>query len=336
MTRMLHIALREPVTVVWNDLFREALSEFGELTVVESGENLSEDERARLIRDSDILITSWGSAPTPVSVAKDPGRLSYICHVTGEMRYAVPIEMVDAGIPVTNWGTAPANGVAEGSMALLLATMKDLHHQVQLVRNGGWMMDLSLHGGSLCGLNVGVYGYGVIGRRFVELLRPFGSTIRIFDPYADNVAEGCTRVETLEELFRESEAIVVHAGLTEQTRHSVTADLLALLPRGGIIVNTARGAIIDHEALFKELESGRLRAGLDVTEPEPLPEDHPARQWENVILSGHRIEHGWPSFGEPAKRLTDIQEIALDNIRRFLAGDPLRFVMSHRRYELST
>src|SRR5690606_32060969 len=131
---------REAVTAVWNDLFRDALSEMGQLTVVHNGADLPDAERAALIRDCDILVTSWGSAATPVSVAKEPGQLRYICHVTGEMRYAVPLEVIDAGIPVTNWGTAPANGVAEGSMTLLLAALKDLHAQVVRVRNGGWHM----------------------------------------------------------------------------------------------------------------------------------------------------------------------------------------------------
>lgn len=336
MTQFLHIAKHQPSAAVWNDLFRDALSAMGRLTVLENGESLSEDERAARVRNCDILITSWGSARTPPAVAESPGRLRYICHVTGEMRYAVPPEVIDAGIPVTNWGDAPANSVAEGAMALLLATLKDVHAQAMRVRAGGWQQDTAYFGGSLMGLNVGVYGCGVIGRRFVELLRPFGAHIRIFDPFMAHVPEGCERVDSLEALFDASEAVAIHAGLTDETRHSVNADLLARLPRGGVIINTARGGIVDHDALFRELESGRLRAGLDVTEPEPLPEGHPARGWENLILSGHRIESGWPSYGEPARRLTAIQEIALDNIRRFLSGQQPRFLMTRHRYDLST
>jgi phosphoglycerate dehydrogenase-like enzyme len=333
---LLHIAARKPVPALWNDLFIEALAALGKLTVVEDGADMPEPDREALIRGTDVLLTGWGAAPVPAGIAGDPGRLRYICHITGGMRDTIPLEIIDAGIPVTNWGTAPANGVAEGAMALLLTVMKDLRTQTRLIEDGGWSMDMSCHGGSLWGLDVGIYGCGAIGRRFVELLRPFGPNIRIFDPFATELPEGCLRAATLEELFGASQAIVIHAGLSPLTRGTVTADLLALLPRHGIVINTARGGIIAQDALFAELESGRLRAGLDVLEPDSLPSDHPARQWDNLVLSCHRVEYPWPSFGEPAARLTPMQEIALDNLHRFAQSQPLRFPMTHERYLLST
>ncbi len=336
MTRLLHIAAEQRVPAIWTDVFLLALAEIGGLEIVDEGSAIPEPRRAEMIRECDILLTGWGSSPVPVELASNPGRLRYVCHITGGMRGCIPIELIDAGIPVTNWGEAPANGVAEGAMTLLLATLKDLHHQVQTVRDNGWAMDMRYHGGSLEGLSVGVYGCGVIGRRFIELLQPFGSTIHVFDPHAPEIPVGCVRVDSLEELFTRCEVIVVHAGLTEQTRGTVTAELLARLPRHGVIVNTARGGIIDQEALFAELESGRLRAGLDVLEPDSLPPGHPARRWENLILSAHRIEYGWPSDGDPPKKLTRMQEICVDNLRRFLAGQPLRYPMDHNRFELST
>jgi phosphoglycerate dehydrogenase-like enzyme len=333
---LLHIAARKPVPSLWNDLFLAGLSALGELAVVEDGVDIPEPDREALIRRADVLLTGWGAAPVPPGIARDPGRLRYICHITGEMRGTIPLEIIDAGIPVTNWGTAPANGVAEGAMALLLTVLKDLRTQVRRVRDGEWGMDMSCHGGSLWNLNVGIYGCGAIGRRFVELLRPFGPNIRVFDPFAANLPEGCARADTLEDLFRGSQAIIIHAGLSPATRGTVTADLLALLPRHGIVINTARGGIIEQAALFAELETGRLRAGLDVLEPDTLPPDHPARRWENLVLSCHRIEHPWPMFGEPASRLTPMHEIALDNLGRFARSQPLRFPMTHERYLLST
>jgi phosphoglycerate dehydrogenase-like enzyme len=110
-----------------------------------------------------------------------------------------------------------------------------------------------------------------------------------------------------------------------------------MLPKYGIVVNTARGAIVDQEALFAELKSGRLRAGLDVLDPDTLPPDHEARRWENLIWTCHSIGGGlWPTDGAPPAELAPHQEICLDNLRRFLRGEPLRFVMDEVRYARST
>ncbi|HEY3269145.1 MAG TPA: NAD(P)-dependent oxidoreductase [Armatimonadota bacterium] len=336
MLKLLHIAAGKPNGAVWTEVFRAALKQFGELEIVENGDAMPKEARAERARACDVLFTSWSAASVPAELAENPGRLRYVCHVTGGLRGTVPEELIDSAIPVTNWGDAPSNGVAEGAMALLLAALKDLHHQIRLAEAGEWAKDLRSTGGSIDGLNVGLYGCGAIGRRFVELLRPFHPVIRVYDPFADGVPEGCARVNSLEELFGQSEAVAIHAGLCDGTRNSVRAEHLALLPRHGVIVNTARGAIIEPEALLCELQSGRLRAGLDVTDPEPLPPGHPLRTLPNVILTCHRVEHGWPLDGQPPRNLTRMQNVCLENVRRFCAGEPLLWVMDRRRYDLST
>lgn len=335
--RLLHIAAREPSDRIWTRRFREELALYGELTIVGNGAALAEEEHLRLIRASEVLLTGWGSASIPAAIARDRGRLEYVCNVTGSVQPFVPIEVIEAGIPVTNWGDAPAGRLAEGAMTLLLATLKDLHQQIECVRAGGWALDGRLYGGTLEGMSVGIYGLGVIGRRFVEMLRPFGAVMRFYDPYVTDCPDGLTRVDSLEALFDASQAIVIHAGLSEETYHSVGAALLARLPDHAVIVNTARGAIIDQEALFRELESGRLRAGLDVLEPpDRLPPGHPARTWENLILSAHRIGRNPPDYYQDTNRLEDYHVVCLENLRRYAAGEPLHFCMDRDRYLRST
>src|SRR2546430_1029237 len=165
------------------------------------------------------------------------------------MRDFVPVELLQAGIPLTTGGDYPADGVAEGAMTLLLAVLKGLHHRIEVVRNDGWE-PVEPSGGSLKDMTVGVYGCGVICRRFIKLLRPFGARIVVFDPYLTDVPRECRRVDSLDALFAESQAIVIHASLTPETAGSVTAALLAKLPAGGIVINTARGGLIDQDALF--------------------------------------------------------------------------------------
>lgn len=334
--KLLHIADEAQDKRIWTKPFLQALAEIGDLTLLEQGKDMPPAEKADRMRECDILITAWGATRCPDEVAENRGRLKYICNVTGELARFLPVSFIDAGILVSNWGDYPARGVAEGAMALLLAVLKDMHHQIDHVRSGGWKMDMHFRGGSLDNAAVGIYGLGVIGRRFMELIRPFNARLRIFDPYLKETPPDCERVESLEELFRGSQIIVIHAALTPETRNSVTAELLAMLPRHGVVINTARGGIIDQPALFAELESGRLRAGLDVLEPDSLDENHPARQWPNLILTAHRVDHGWPDFNEPPTTLNRMQEICIDNLRRFLAGQNPLFLYDRERYLRST
>ncbi|MFQ5808340.1 MAG: NAD(P)-dependent oxidoreductase [Armatimonadota bacterium] len=336
MKKLLHIADRKAAGRVWTPLFLDALKEIGDLTIMEGGEGLTDDECAERMRQCNILLTSWGARSVPASLADDRGELEYVCHVTGTVRQFVPLELVEAGIPVTNWGDAAANGIAEGAMVLLLAMVKNLRYRIEVVQNDGWRPDRSSFSSTLEGMNVGIHGYGYIGVRFVDMLRPFGSVMRIYDPYVDDIPDDCIRVGSLEELFGQSQAIVIHAGLSDETRGSVTADLLAMLPDNGIIINTARGGIVDQDALFAELETGRLLAGLDVLDPDRLPDGHPAKQWPNVIFTAHNIGASTIEGEAGTGELQAMHRICLDNLRRHVSGEPLQFLMDRDRYLRST
>ena len=333
--RFLHLAQEKLTCSLAYPRFRRAVEQLGDLDVIEDTAGMSDDRVAELVREAHVYLAAWGSRRLPLSLAKDRGKLEYVCGITGSMRDIVPIELVRAGVPLSNWGDAPANAVAEGTMLLLLACVKDVHHRIMHVRRGGWRPGPG-HGGSLFGLRVGVYGCGVIGRRFVELLHPFGAVIRVYDPYADDLPDYCHNARSLRELFEQCEAIVIHAALSPETERTVTAELLALLPDRGIIVNTARGQIVDNEALFAELSRGHLRAALDVTDPEELPSDHPARGYENLILTAHSIEHGWPRDEHGDTHLENSERVCLDNLKRYLTGKPLKFLMDPVRYGRST
>lgn len=333
--RLLHLAASEPSERAWIDEFVRQLRQMGELEIREHAEELSDDARASLIRATDVLLTSWGATAVPEVIADDPGRLGYICHLNGSVRSIVPRSVVAAGVPVTNWGDAPANRLAEAAFALLLAVLKDIPGRVDTTRSGGWTPGPSVYGGTLEGLKVGIYGLGVIGRRFAEMLRPFHPRIRVYDPYVADLPEGIERSPSLADLFEGSSAVVIHAALSDETRGSVTTKHLALLPDHGILINTARGAIVDQRALFAELESGRLRAGLDVLDPDLLAYDHPARQWKNVILTAHDLGKIRSLPGAP-HALWKFHRYALENLQRFKAGDPLEHLVTLDRYDRST
>lgn len=332
--KLLYIGRHKKARMPREGAFVDELRKLGDLTIRLDGNQLSDAERAALIRDCNVLLTMWDSAPVPLELAREPGKLEYICNITGGVRGWIPIEIIRRGIPVTNYGDAPALPIAESAMALLLAVLKDLPAQVRHVEQGSWKLGPERPKGSLYGMRIGIYGLGYIGKKFVELVRPFRPVLSVYDPYVNEIPDGCRQVASLEDLFQDIHALVVHAGWTPETEGTITAPLLARLPDHGIVINTARGEIFDQDALFAELGSGRLRAGLDVLYGEaPLPSDHPARSWPNLILTGHSLgKNPWP----PTQGLLYREEIALDNIRRHLSGRPLRFVVDHDRYLRST
>jgi len=331
--KMIHLAAEQPHEWIWTESFIQALRALGELTIVPDAGKLPAAEIIRLLRASDIALSCWVTVPMPEEMAADPGNLKYACHITGTLRDCIPLSVIEAGMLVSNWGDAPAHGLAEGAMALLFAVMKDLHRFMLRQRGMGELAGSEVVMGSLEEAPVGIYGLGVVGRAFVEMLRPFRPVIRVYDPYVTEMPPGCLRVATLEELFSQSRIMVIHAGLTATTYKSVNAGMLARMPDHGILINTARGAIVDHDALANEVCSGRLRAGLDVSDPEPLPTDHPLAQHPGCLFTPHCIAGSWPG---DTVQLGKIHQICLDNLRRFQRGEPLRFRMDRQRYLLST
>ncbi len=330
--RIINLANGRRLETVWTHDFIDALRSLGELRLEENGVGLSDVEAAEQVRGHEVAIVGWDARPLPASLAERPGALRYVCCYSGTIRDCVPRGIVEAGIDVSNWGEHPANGVAEASMTLLLAVLKGLPKVIDASRRGEWGIETTVRG-SLSGTRVGVYGCGVIGRRFIELLRPFGSQIRIFDRYAPSIPDGCERVESLDALLTGIEVLVIHAGLSEETRRSVRAEHLAQLPDAGVVINTARGAILDQDALFAELSSGRLRAGLDVLEPDHLPPEHPMLGLDNCLLSFHQLDQlQWPQ--RPG--LTPMQQICVDNIARFVSGRRPRWLFDADRYDHST
>jgi len=331
--KMLHLRgpqSRMPV----EDVFIDKLRTLGTYDDIPLNPDWTEDELVDFIGQYDVLLTIWGNVEVPAALAVRPGKLRYICNLSGSLKEWIPAEIAESSIQVTNWGDAPANGVAEGAMALLLAVMKDIPSHVLNVRAQKWGIPECV-GGSLYGMRVGIYGMGVIGRRFAEMLQPFGAVVTAFDPYVDELPEGCTRVESLAALFDGVDAIVVHAGRSPETIGSITAELLAMLPDNGIVINTSRGELFDQAALFEELLAGRLRAGLDVLSvTDTLEENDPIRQIPNCIFTAHCVgAEEWPVY--PGK-MARMYEIGLDNLKRFRDGEPLRFVMDPVRYARST
>ena len=210
-------------------------------------------------------------------------------------RHGVGVDDVDLaaaarrGVLVTRAPGSNTAAVAEHTMALLLALLKDLRPLGAAIEAGGWR-DAATQARDAAGLRLGLVGYGAVGQAVARLAAAFGMRARAFDPaaapggaMADSLMAG-----SLAGLLGGSDAVSLHCPLTPDTRHLIGAAALASLPRGALLVNTARGGLVDEAALLAALDSGQLGgAGLDVTEHEPPPPDSPLRAHPRVILTPH-------------------------------------------------
>ena len=193
------------------------------------------------------------------------------------------------GIAVCNTPDAPTVSTAEHAIALMLTVAKNIKKSEGALKGGG--SDFYAHhiGIELEGLTLGLVGFGRIARRVASFADGFGMRIAAFDPFLEDSAfEGATRCDTVEQLAARSDVLSLHVPLTADNAGLVDMDLLMAMKSGAILINTARGGLVDLAALEGALDSGHLfGAGLDVTDPEPLAPDHPLLHRDDVVVTPH-------------------------------------------------
>ena len=192
------------------------------------------------------------------------------------------------GVVLCNAGGVHDASTAELALTLTLASIRQIPDFVAAQQSSNWL-PLTLHP-ALADRRVLVLGYGNIGRAVVRRLLPFEVSVTAVASQAregDDLVESVHGIDELPELAAATDVLIVIVPLTEATRGLVDAALLARLPDGALVVNVARGPVVDTDALVAECATGRLRAALDVTDPEPLPEDHPLWTTPGVLITPH-------------------------------------------------
>ena len=279
----------------------------------------------------EIIVTGWGTAMLTMKAYRASPDLKYLCHCAGTVRKLVAREVIEAGLLVSNWGPLPARTVAEASLMMTLAGLRKVSGFIRAMDAGGWRDD-EFTGASLFERKVGLQGLGVIAQEFVRLLGPFGVAISAYSPHCpDEVFErlGVRRETSLARLYAESDVVSIHASNTPENYHVVNKEILDGMQDGAVLVNTARGAIIDGAALAQKLREGKIWAALDVYETEPLPEDSPFRGLTNALPLPHQ---GGPTYD----RQQDMGRHALANLTRYINGEPVTDVVHLRKYDLIT
>lgn len=285
---------------------------------VHTGAPGSHSEFVARIADAEAMILGWG---LPVEVMREAPNLELIAFTgIGAGNFVDLDAATKRGITVCNTPGYADHTVAEHALAMMLSVARNLARLDRDLRRGRW--NQSLPGLELRGKALGVVGFGGIGIRLAELARGIGMNVRAWtrNPSAERGRRHGIELVDLETILRESDIISVHTALTEQTRNLLDAKALAGTKPGVIVINTARGEIIDEDALIDALRSGHIAgAGIDVYHSEPLPPDHPLTRFENVLLTPH------VAFNTPEATLA-LLDISIDNVVRYFQGNPVNVV----------
>ena len=268
---------------------KAALEELGEVEYNAVGRQaFTKEELIAHIRDVDILVTGWQTPRVDEDVLKAANRLKIHAHTGGTVATMVCKEEYDRGIIVLSGNDLFAKSVAEGALAYTLLALRKLDEEITSMRNGGWRRTPGTNSG-LIGKKIGIVGYGAIAKYYLELLRWFDADILVASQYItpEEAAEKGVRIASREEIFETCDVISLHSALNQETRNSITRDLLRRIRPGALLVNTARAGIVVEEDLMEELRTGRFYAILDVYHQEPLPEDSQLRRMPNVLLFPH-------------------------------------------------
>jgi phosphoglycerate dehydrogenase-like enzyme len=272
---------------------------------------------AAVLRDTELLITGWGCPPLDAAALAAAPRLRAVVHTAGSVRGLVTQACWDRGIEVSSAAAANALPVAEYTVAMIVLTGKRVLERARDLRatrrRDAWLSTPREVGNF--GRTVGILSASLIGRRVIELLRPYDLHVLLHDPYVTDEEAAALGVAAvgIGELFALSDVVSVHTPLLPATRGLVSGELIAAMRPGAVLINTARGAVVDQDALVEAAADGRIRAVLDVTDPEILPPEHPLWDTDNVLITPHLAG----SQGNEWERLA---ELAVSEVARWTSG----------------
>ncbi len=286
-------------------------------------QSFSEPDAHRLLADAEVLVTGWGAPLLTAENLRAAPSLRLIAHAAGTVKFTVDPAAYAAGIRVSHAAEANAVPVAEFTLASILFAnkrafeLRDLYRADPSRRTCYALMD---HPIGNFRRTIGLVGASRIGRKVAAMLKGFDFTVLLYDPFVspgDPVADLAELVD-LDTLMARSDVVSVHAPSLPSTRHMIGARQLRLMPDGAAFINTARGALIDEAALLAELETGRIQAVIDVTDPEIPSPDSPFFRLPNVFLTPHIA-------GAVGAERARLGTMAVDEVERFVRGEAMLY-----------
>ena len=276
-----------------------------------------------LLAEAEIIVGHWGTPLFDAPMLARAPRLKMFAYAAGTVKWYGIDEVWDRDLVVTSGAGANAEPVAEYTLAMILLANKRVFPAIDAqAGRPAWTPPETAAPHGNWDKTIGIVSASLIGRRVAELLQPFPHLqVEIYDPFVDQASIeslGATKIDDLVALCRRCDVLSIHAPALPATHNLVGGDHLAALPDGATVINTSRGHCLDLDALTAELESGRLFAVVDVTDPlEPLPDDHPLRSLPNAIYTPHIA-------GSQGTELERMSDWVCDEVERFAAGRPQR------------
>jgi phosphoglycerate dehydrogenase-like enzyme len=311
-----------PRILLWSPLDDYLADLLGASPAIRFGRVRSAAELMEALADADgiVMLGHFYTADVAVLMRKAGRRLRWI-QLTTAGYDGFTFHGVPETVAVTNAGHSHAPMVAEHAVTLLAALTRRLHLFAEPQARHAFDRAIALPLATLEDSTVAILGYGGIGRETARRAKAFGARVVAVARSArqDEFADAVVPSDALHAVLAEADSLVVTAALTEETKGMIDASALAAMKPGGLLVNIARGAIVDTAALVEALMSGHLAgAGLDVSDPEPPPPDHSLWSCPNLIVTPHIS-----GLGSPAVRRR-IGALVMENLSRFVAGEELR------------
>ena len=282
---------------------------------------LESDGAREALADVEVLITGWGAPRLGSALLEAAPRLTTVLHAAGTVKPYLSPELLERGVRVSSAAAANAVPVAEYTVAMIVLAGKrvlPIARRYSALRDD-FDIEAAFPGMGNFGQRIGIVGASKIGRLVIDMLKAYAFDVVVYDPYltdAEATALGVTAA-SLDEVLSTSDVVSVHAPSLPSTRNLIDARGIGLMRTGSTLVNTARGEIIDQEALTRRVVAGELFAILDVTVPWILAADHPLHSTEHALLTPHIAG----SLGAELERLSLAM---LEELRRIIRGDRLR------------
>ncbi len=303
----------------FGDKYFDRLRKSGELAIFDRDDFSDREHVLSFVKGADIIVTSWGSPKIDAEILSACPDLLAVIHAAGSVKPLLSDEFIEKKIRITNSAVAIGEGVAESALAFLISACKGFYKLNEDTASGLWNENVPTTVTDFYDITIGVISGGMVGRHLVKLLKSFHVDILMYDPIlsAEEIAAiGAEKVE-LDELLKRSDAVTVHAPAIPATENMLNKDNLCLLRDGAVLVNTARGSIINERDLIEELKKGRIFACLDVTEPEPPTADNELRTLKNVVLTPHIA-------GTNTNGLKRIALHVCEEVERLLRGERMK------------
>ena len=267
----------------------------------------------------------------PPEIFREAKKLRWIQFTAAGLDQLLDAELVERGLLITNASGVHAPQVVETAWALTMALARRLPKYLRNQKDHRWEPDSHY---DLAGSTVGIVGLGGIGRRYARIAAAFGMRVKAVDPHRSTPVDGVESVwgmNRLDELLQQADVVLISCPYTQETQHLIDRGRLRMMKRTAILVNIARGGIVEEEALMEALRAGQIAgAGLDVCETEPLPAESPLWDVPNLIITPH-------CAGLSTQRADRLTQFFCQNLSRYVDGKPLvNLIDPQRGYPVSS